>query len=338
MLIKASVRPNSSKRVFILTRSAYAGQQRNAAVTWSGDIGSSWTDLANQIPAGLNFSASGVPYWNTDTGGFNDGSPADPAYAEVFTRWFQFSAFCPMLRVHGNHDKAMWNFPAATQPILINYDELRYHLLPYIYSTAWRVTSAGYTMMRPLVMDFRSDTNVFGIKDQFLFGPALMPCPVTVSGATNRNVYLPSGAAWYDFWTGLTNAGGQTFSAAAPIDTMPAFRPRRLDPALWPRHPICHAEPVDPVELRVYRGASGSFTLYEDENDNYNYESGSYATIPITWNEGAKTLTIGQRQGSFPGMLTSRTFNVVWVSAGRGTGIANTAAPGCRGHLCGIQR
>lgn len=316
---------NPNKRVFILTRSAYAGQQRNAAVTWSGDIGSSWTDLANQIPAGLNFSVSGVPYWNTDTGGFNDASPGSASYAEIFTRWFQFSTFCPMLRVHGNNDKAMWNFPAATQPVLINYDRLRYHLLPYIYSVSWQVTSAGYTMMRPLVMDFRTDTNVFAVKDQFLFGPALMPCPVTTAGAATRQVYLPAGATWFNFWTGATNGGGQTITTAAPIETLPLFV--RAGSILPYGPDIQYAsQSVDPMELRVYRGANGGFTLYEDENDNYNYESGRCATIPMTWNEASQTLTIGARQGSFPGMLTSRTFRIVWVGTGHGTGVSSTPA------------
>jgi alpha-D-xyloside xylohydrolase len=314
---------NSNKRAFILTRSAYAGQQRNAAVTWSGDINATWSVLANQIAAGLNFSVSGVPYWNTDTGGFNDGSPTDTAYAELFTRWFQFSAFCPMLRVHGNNAKEMWRFPAATQPILISYDQLRYHLLPYIYSVSWQVTSAGYTMMRPLVMDFRADTNVFGIKDQFMFGPALMACPVTTSSATTRSVYLPAGASWFNFWTGQTNAGGQTINAAAAIDTMPIFV--RAGSILPYGPDIQYAtQSVDPIELRVYRGANGSFTLYEDEGDNYNYETGSCATIPITWNETTQTLTIGQCQGSFPGLLTNRTFRIVWVSSGHGAGIPTT--------------
>lgn len=313
----------SSKRVFTLTRSAYAGQQRNAAVTWSGDIGSSFAVLANQIPAGLNFAASGVPYWNTDTGGFNDSAASGTAYAEVFTRWFQFSTFCPMLRIHGNNAKEIWRFPTATQPILINYDKLRYHLLPYIYSVSWKVTSEGYTMMRPLVMDFRADTNVFGIKNQFMFGPALMPCPVTTSAATTRSVYLPAGAPWYDFWTGSTNAGGQTITAASPIETMPIYVRAG---AILPYGPdIQYAtQSVDPMEIRVYRGANGSFTLYEDENDNYNYESGGYATIPFTWNETTQTLTLGARQGSFPGMLASRTFRIVWVSSGHGVGVANT--------------
>ena len=310
---------NSNKRVFILTRSAYAGQQRNAAVTWSGDINATWSVFANQIAAGLNFSVSGVPYWNTDTGGFNDGSPTDTAYAELFTRWFQFSAFCPMLRVHGNNAKEMWRFPAATRVILISYDQLRYHLLPYIYSVSWKVTSEGYTMMRPLVMDFRADTNVYGIKDQFMFGPALMACPVTASGATTRSVYLPAGASWFNFWTGQTNAGGQTISAAAAIDTMPIFV--RAGSILPYGPDIQYAmQSVDPMELRVYPGADGGFTLYEDEGDNYNYEHGVHATIPISWDEKSKTLTLGKRSGKFPGMLKQRTFRIVFVSPGHGVG------------------
>lgn len=315
-----------AKRCFILTRSAYAGQQRNGAVSWSGDIGSSFAVLANQIPAGLNFSISGIPYWNTDTGGFNDSPASNASYAEVFARWFQFSTFCPMLRIHGNNAKEIWRFPAATQSILIRYDQLRYHLIPYIYSVSWMVSSQGYTMMRPLVMDFRKDANVFGIKDQFMFGPALLANPVATAGATSRSVYLPAGATWYDFWTGQTNAGGQNISAAATMDIMPVFV--RAGSILPYGPDIQYAtQSADPMELRVYRGASGSFTLYEDENDNYNYEAGSYATIPITWNETTQTLTIGARQGSYPGMLTSRTFKIVWVSPGHGVGVPNTTAP-----------
>ena len=319
----------SSKRVFILTRSAYAGQQRNAAVTWSGDIGSDWATFANQIPAGLNFSVSGIPYWNTDTGGFNDHAPGYVSgsyiYNEVFTRWFQFSTFCPMLRIHGNNYKEIYRFSEPYYSALTSFDALRYHLVPYIYSVSWKVTSQGYTMMRPLVMDFQSDTNVFGIRDQYMFGPALMACPVTTAGATNRSVYLPAGATWYDFWTGLTNAGGQTVSAAATIGTMPIYV--RAGSILPYGPDVQYAtQSVDPIEIRVYRGANGSFTLYEDEGDNYNYETGAYATIPMTWNDATQTLTIGARQGSFPGMLASRTFNIVWVSSGHGVGVSTTSA------------
>ena len=321
----------SSKRVFTLTRSAYAGQQRNAAVTWSGDIASTWPSFATQIPAGLNFSISGIPYWNTDIGGYQDdnglGDPTSPAYDELFTRWFQYGAFCPMFRVHGqNFGKEMWQFPTNTEAILINFDQLRYHLLPYIYSVSWMVTTNAYTMMRPLIMDFGQDTNVYGITDQYMFGPAIMVNPVTQAGATNWNVYLPAGATWYDFWTGLTYAGGQTIDASAPINVMPLYVRAG---SIIPYGPSIQytTQSADPIELRVYRGASGSFTLYEDENDNYDYETGTYATIPISWNDSSQTLTIGQRQGSFPGMLTNRTFNIVWVGSGQGVGVPSTPTP-----------
>ena len=315
---------SSQKRVFILTRSAYAGQQRNAAVTWSGDIQGDWDTFAKQIPAGLNFVASGIPYWNTDTGGFFGGDPADPKYTELFTRWFQFSSFCPVFRVHGTgKPKEMWRFDDDTQKILINYDRLRYHLLPYIYSVSWQVTSLGYTMMRPLVFDFRTDTNVFKIQDQYLFGPALLACPVTKPGETTRGVYLPAAATWFDFWTGKTYAGGQTITAASPLETIPLFVRAG---SIIPYGPAIEyaTEKVDPIELRVYRGADGAFTLYEDEGDNYNYQQGAYAVIPLKWDEARQTLTIGQREGGFPGMLIHRTFNIVWVSPGHGVNVPST--------------
>jgi len=326
---------NSGKRVFILTRSAYAGQQRNAAVTWSGDIRGTWPVYQRQIPAGLNFSISGIPYWNTDTGGFFGGDPADPGYAELFTRWFQFSAFCPMFRVHGtSQPKEMWRFDTNTENILIGYDQLRYHLIPYIYSVSWMVTHGGYTLMRPLVMDFKSDTNVFNIADQYMFGPALMPCPVTVAGATNRNVYLPSGTAWYDFWTGATHAGGQTLNAAATLDKLPVYVRAG---SIIPYGPAIQyaMQTNDPIELRVYRGADGKFTVYEDEGDNYDYEKGKYATIPISWNEAKRTLEIGKRSGGFPGMLKERTFNIVWISDGHDAGISSAEKPDAVVHYNG---
>jgi alpha-D-xyloside xylohydrolase len=317
----------SVKRVFILTRSAYAGQQRNAAVTWSGDITANWDTFARQIPAGLNFAASGIPYWNTDIGGFFGNNPDDPKFAELFTRWFQFGAFCPMFRVHGTtKPKEMWRFDEATQKILIEFDKLRYHLLPYIYSTSWMVTHDGYTMMRPLVMDFQSDTNVFNIPDQFMFGPALMACPVTSAGEMNRSVYLPAGPGWFDFWTGEKLSGGQRITAASPIETMPLYVRAG---SIIPYGPDIQyaAQSSDPIELRVYRGADAHFTLYEDENDNYDYEKGVYATIPFVWNEAEQTLTIGKRIGKFAGMMMDRTFHIVWVSPGHGAGIPNEEKP-----------
>lgn len=324
----------SKKRVFILTRSAYAGQQRNAAVTWSGDIYARWNVLAKQIAAGLNFSISGIPYWNTDTGGFFDYSPGDATYDPLFTRWFQFSAFCPMLRIHGNHNKAIFRFPPATRAILIKYDKLRYHLIPYIYSVSWMVTHDSYTMMRPLVMDFRHDPQVFDIANQYMFGPALMVCPVTTRGATMRNVYLPAGTRWTNFWTGKTYEGGKTIKTEAPLETLPLFVRAG---SIIPYGPaVQYAMQGDnPMELRVYRGANGKFTLYEDEGDNYDYEKGEYATIPISWNEATHTLEIGKRSGNFPGMLKDRTFRIVWVSVGHGTGVASTEKPNVVVHYDG---
>ena len=325
----------SDKRVFILTRSAWAGQQRNAAVTWSGDIRGTWQVFQRQIPAGLNFSISGIPYWNTDTGGFFSDPVTNPAYVELFTRWFEWSAFCPMFRVHGSgRAKEIWRFDPATQKILIAYDELRYHLMPYIYSTAWRVTSEGYTLMRPLVMDFPSDTNVFGLKDEYLFGQALLVCPVTQSNAVTRAVYLPAGTGWFDFWTGKKQSGGRSIEAPAPIETMPLFvRPGSIIP-YGPRIEYAMAK-SDPIELRVYPGADGRFSLYEDEGDNYNYEKGKYATIPISWNDAKHTLKIGKRAGEFPGMMRERTFNVVWVSEGRGAGVSSAEKPDAVVHYNG---
>lgn len=325
----------SRKRVFILTRSAYAGQQRNAAVTWSGDIQGTWQELRRQIPAGLNFSVSGIPYWNTDIGGFFGGDPTDPKYAELFTRWFQFGAFCPMFRVHGTgHPKEMWRFDTNTENILIRYDRLRYHLIPYIYSLSWMVTHESYTMMRPLVMDFRDDTNVYDIDNQYMFGPALMVCPVTQPGATSRGIYLPTGSSWTDFWTGKSYPGGQTIDASAPIETEPLFVRAG---SIIPYGPAIQyaMQTNNPIELRVYRGEDGAFTLYEDEGDNYDYENGEYATIPISWNEATRTLDIGKRRGKFPGMLKDRAFNVVWVSENHGTGISSMGKPDMVLHYTG---
>jgi alpha-D-xyloside xylohydrolase len=323
---------NPEKRVFILTRSAYAGQQRNAAVTWSGDIRGDWRTFTRQIPAGLNFSISGIPYWNTDTGGFFGSNPTNAGYAELFTRWFQFSAFCPMFRIHastGGNDslaREIYRFLPATRTNLIKYDLLRYHLLPYIYSVSWMVTHDNYTMMRPLVMDFRGDTNDFNIADQFMFGPALMVNPVTMNHATTRAVYLPAGTSWIDFWTGKTYSGGQTIEAAAPIETMPLFVRAG---SIIPYGPAIEyaMQTDDPMELRVYRGADGSFTLFEDEGDNYNYEKGKYTTIPISWDEASRTLTIGKRTGHYAGMLEKHVFRIVWVAADHGVGVASTSTP-----------
>ena len=328
----------NEKRVVILTRSAYAGQQRNSAITWSGDIQGTWQVLHNQILAGLNFSLSGIPYWNTDTGGFfgnrsaGNGDPNNPQYQELFSRWFQFSAFCPMFRVHGSYGlkpgKEFYRFDKKTQEILRTYLDVRYRLLPYIYSVAWQVTSDGSTFMRPLVMDFPNDQQALNIGDEYLFGPSILVTPVTAAGATTCSVYLPAGSApWYNFWTGATSPAGQRVEAAAPVETLPLFiRPGSIIP-LGPFLQYSNEKPADPIELRIYPGANGSFTLYEDEGDSYRYEKGVYATIPFAWDNTSKTLTIGSRKGEFPGMLKERTFNVVLVKENHGSGIAPVDKP-----------
>ena len=334
------------KRFVILTRSAYAGQQRNSAITWSGDIQGTWQVLKNQIPAGLNISLSGIPYWNTDTGGFfgnratGNGDPKNPQFQELFARWFQFSSFCPMFRVHSasglNPGREFWRFDEKTQGILRNYLDLRYRLLPYLYSVAWQVTDSGSTFMRPLVMDFPNDPQVMNIVDQYLFGPAIMVTPITSAGTTNQPLYLPAaGAPWYKFWTGASVPAGQRIEAAAPVETMPLFvKPGSILP-LGPFLQYSSEKPADPIELRIYRGADGKFTLYDDEHDTYNYEKGKFATIPISWNNAKHTLEIGKRSGEFPGMLKERTFNVVWVSENHGAGISVTEKPDSFVHYNG---
>jgi len=328
----------NEKRVVILTRSAYAGQQRNSAITWSGDIRGTWEVFRNQILAGLNFSLSGIPYWNTDTGAFfgdrstGNQDPNNPLYQEFFSRWFQFSAFCPMFRVHGSYGlkpgKEFYRFDKKTQGILRKYLDLRYRLLPYIYSVAWQVTSDGSTFMRPLVMDFPNDKQALNIGDEYLFGPSILVTPVTTAGATTQSVYLPaSNAPWYDFWTGATHPAGQHVETAAPVETLPLFIRAGSILPLGPFLQYSSEKPADPIELRIYSGANGSFTLYEDEGDSYRYEKGIYATIPFVWDNASKTLTIGARKGEFPGMLKERTFNVVLVKEKHGNGIALVEKP-----------
>ncbi|MEJ5258851.1 MAG: TIM-barrel domain-containing protein [Anaerohalosphaeraceae bacterium] len=493
---------NEHKRVYILTRSTFAGQQRNAATTWSGDIGASWETYRKQISAGLNHCMAGVPYWTFDIGGFVIGSYGgvfsnggkDPAYQELYTRMFQFGAFCPIFRAHGSETpREIWEFGDFTDT-LIQFDRLRYRLLPYIYSLAWRITREGYTLMRGLPMDFAEDRRTYSIDDEFLFGPALLVCPVTeymlhrppedsiligpehfrtpdgkrglkatyysdadfqqvcreqielninlfwytgwpdfiedetfsmrwegklipsqtgphrfhmksfgpkrlfldgkevpcnywsvefytvpveleagraydfafetsnsVLGAfraqlywktpdihhrekqteprkQSRAVYLPAGTEWLDFWTGKTFAGGQTLEADAPIDKIPLYvRAGSIIP-MGPFIQYAAEKPADPIELRIYPGADGSFVLYEDENDGYNYEKGAYSTIEFRWNDREKTLTIGERKGSFDGMLANRTFQIVFVRENHGTGIEITTQPDAFLYYSGAPR
>ncbi|MBP7887332.1 MAG: DUF5110 domain-containing protein [Candidatus Marinimicrobia bacterium] len=479
------------KRVYMLTRSVFAGQQRTGATTWSGDIGASWEIYQNQISAGLNFCMAGIPYWTFDIGGFVIGAYGgvfinggqDPAYQELYTRMFQFGTFCPIFRAHGSETpREIWCF-GEFSPHLIKFDHLRYRLMPYIYSLAWRVTNDDYTMMRGLPMDFPNDPETYSLGDQYMFGPAIMVCPVTeymlhrppgksilISGdhfKTNdgkaglkvqyfrdpdfeiltheqiepdinhlwytgrpdymtdsafsvrwegklipsqtglhqfhlksydakrifingkelpivytsveqytdlinlnagqeydfrlemqnrstgaakmqlnwktpaifaqekivetrpqtRNVYLPAGTQWIDFWTGTTYSGGQTIVADAPIDKIPLLIKAGSIVPMGPFLQYSTEKPADPLEVRIYRGADGSFTLYEDENDNYNYEKGAYSTINFYWDDTKNELTIGERNGSFPGMLMERQFQIVLVSPNHGIGIEITPRP-----------
>ncbi len=326
-------RTSTDKRVVILTRSAYPGQQRYATALWSGDINGNWETFRRQIPAGLNVCLAGLPYWTTDCGGFfrpRDQYQSDD-YADLLTRWFQYSTFCPVQRIHGYQSETeFWKFPKARQN-LIAFDRLRYRLLPYIYSLAWRVTHDGYTMMRALPMDFRGDPKAVDVGDQYMFGPALLVSPVLQPKAASRSVYLPSSAApanfWTNFWTGASAAGGERVDVPSPQQEIPLFvRAGSIIP-MGPELQYAGEKPADTIELRVYRGADGAFTLYEDEGDSYRYEKGALATIPIQWKESSKTLTIGDRAGEFPGMLKQRTFRIVWVRPGKGVGpLPETAA------------
>jgi alpha-D-xyloside xylohydrolase len=316
-----------NQRVFILTRSGYTGQQRYAAACWSGDTSSTWTALRKQIPAGIGFCISGVPYWTMDVGGFSvperfsrgDPTPGDQEeWRELNTRWFEFGAFCPLLRVHGEFPhREMWEFGGDSSPAFkaqLKFDRLRYRLLPYIYSLAGAVTLRGDTMMRALVMDFPDDPIARQISDQFMFGPALLVNPVTAYRARNREVYLPRAAGWYDFWSGAWVDGGQTISADAPYDSIPIYVRAGSIVPVGPEIQYTGEKKADPIALYVYRGADGDFTLYEDDGLTYDCEKGAYSLIPIHWNDATETLTIGRRQGSFAGMLSQRTFEVVFVS------------------------
>jgi alpha-D-xyloside xylohydrolase len=319
---------SDKKRVFILSRSAYAGSQRYGVTAWSGDVLSDWMTFARQIPAGLNYSISGMPYWTTDIGGFiSGGNLNDPNFRELFVRWFQFGAFSPIFRVHGTRspdENELWSYGADAQKILVDYDTLRYRLLPYIYSQAWQVTNNHGTLMRPLVMDWREDVEAQNTGDEYLFGPAILVSPVTTQGATRRTVYLPK-AAWYDFWTGARVEGGKRIEADAPLEKLPLFVRAGSIVPMGPAMEWSTEKPADPMELRIYPGADGDFTLYEDENDGYNYTKGAHATIGLHWDDAAKTLTFGAREGSFPGMLAKRAFRVVVVGEGHGVGIGESA-------------
>jgi len=308
---------HDTKRVCNLTRSYYAGSQRLGAAYWTGDIGVDFQTYVTQISAGLSFCMTGMPLFCTDVGGFTGDNQA-----ETEIRWFEWGSFNSVFRVHGTracNEIWCWNDRISnSEAILANYLKLRYRLFPYVYSLAGKVTSDGYTIMRALPFDFPNDQAVRNIGTEFMFGPALLICPVTTQGATSTSPYIPAGN-WYNFWTGADTilTTGKQVTTRAPLDTMPIFVRAGTILPMGPE--ITYADTAaDPIELRVYTGADGNFTLYEDEGDNYNYENGASATIPITWNEASQNLTIGQRNGSFPGMLVNRKFRVVWVSKDHG--------------------
>jgi len=312
---------DSGRRVFTLTRSAFAGSQRYAAAVWSGDIAARWSDMKNQIAAGINFSLSGIPYWTMDIGGFaverrfEDAKGEDlEEWREQMTRWYQFGAFCPLFRVHGQFPyREIYNVAPADHPAyrsMLYYDKLRYRLMPYLYSLCGRVWMDDYTLMRGLAMDFSKDTAVLGIADEFMLGPSLLAAPVTVYKAREREVYLPAGQGWYDLYSGKFNEGGRQVLAEAPYERMPVYVREGSILAMGPDLQYTGERPADTITLRVYAGRDAEFTLYEDEGTNYNYEKGGSSTIAFHYDQATGAFTIGRRKGSYPGMLPRRTFRV----------------------------
>lgn len=336
----------SDKRVYLLTRCAFAGQQRYAANTWSGDVMCNWETFRKQIPTGLNFSLSGIPYWNTDIGGFFNwpyhGGAENKAYHELYTRWFQYGTFLPMQRSHGSGvKKEIYNLGKKGDWVYDSeekYINLRYALLPYLYSTGWQVTDNAGSFLRALFMDFNEDKKVHTISNQYMFGKAFLVTPVTrnmyvfsdkeqwkdpyedFSKTGTQDVYLPKGTKWFDFWTGETLNGGQMVTKEVPIDIIPLYVRAGSIVPFGPKVQYSTEKKWNNLEIRIYPGADGEFVLYEDENDNYNYEKGAYSTIKFTWDDANRTLNIADREGTFPGMLKSRKFNIVVVDKENGTG------------------
>lgn len=317
------------KRVFLLTRSAFLGQQRVGATVWSGDVYSTYWGLSHQVAAGLNFALSGNPYWTTDIGGYwppYDGSLEKPEFQELYARWFEFGAFCPVFRTHGHRPhNEIWTYNQV-ESTLIQYDRLRYRLMPYIYSLAWMVASEDYTIQRPLVMDWRTDEKTWNIGDQFMFGPAILVNPVLKANASHRSMYLPASPTWYNFWTGDSLNGKQEIEADAPLNQMPLFVRAGSILPMGPEIEYANQNPGGPIEVRIYGGADGSFQLYEDSGDSYDYERGQHSIIPIKWDDRTRVLTLGSREGTFPGMIEKRTFRVVLVRRGHGVGGEVTSA------------
>ena len=340
-----SVNPN--QRVFLLTRSGFAGEQRYSTATWSGDIATRWEDMRAQMTAGLNYSMAGLPFWGMDQGGFCvenryvaaqqefDKTGKENAdlkeWRELQARWNQFGCFVPLYRAHGQWPlREVWNIAPADHPAyktIVAYDKLRYRLMPYLYSMAGMVHLKDYTMMRGLVMDFNGDEKVLDIKDQWMFGSALMACPVGEYQKYSREVYLPKQKGWYDFYTGAYHAGGQTIVADAPYDKIPVFIPEGAILPIGPEMQWSDEKKPELIDLYVYAGKDGSYTLYEDEGTNYNYEKGKYAVIDFKYDDARKQITIGARKGSFDGMLQKRRFNIILVDQKKQQGVNLAKSP-----------
>ena len=340
-----SVNPN--QRVFLLTRSGFAGEQRYSTATWSGDIATRWEDMRAQMTAGLNYSMAGLPFWGMDQGGFCvenryvaaqqefDKTGKENAdlkeWRELQARWNQFGCFVPLYRAHGQWPlREVWNIAPADHPAyktIVAYDKLRYRLMPYLYSMAGMVHLRDYTMMRGLVMDFNGDDKVLDIKDQWMFGSALMACPVGEYQKYSREVYLPKQKGWYDFYTGAYHAGGQTIVADAPYDKIPVFIPEGAILPIGPEMQWSDEKKPELIDLYVYAGKDGSYTLYEDEGTNYNYEKGKYAVIDFKYDDARKQVTIGARKGSFDGMLQKRRFNIILVDQKKQQGVNLAKSP-----------
>ena len=345
------------KRVFIMTRSSYAGQQHYGSNMWSGDVNSSWDMLRKQVPAGLSFSLTGNPNFNTDIGGFFCGSyntqgpasaPRNPQFQELYVRWMQYGLFCPVFRSHGaDAPREIWQFGKKGEPVYDAIEKqirLRYRLIPYLYSIAWQVTSNNDSYMRPLFSDFAADRKVWDVTDEFMFGRSILAAPIVDPQYTEEKVirtdamtgwdrkelkvesgqlkadwaapqtavkYLPKGAKWYDFWTNKQYKGGQRVTIETTLDHVPMFVRAGSILPLGPEMQYVGEKTWDHLELRIYPGANGQFVLYEDEGDSYDYEKGAYSVIQFSWNDQKHTLTIGERQGNYPGMLQHRQFTIV---------------------------
>lgn len=325
---------DNEPRVFLLTRSGFAGEQRFSTATWSGDIATRWEDMRAQMTAGLNYSMSGIPFWGMDQGGFcveNRYVAAQQLYdksgvenedlkewRELQTRWNQFGAFIPLFRAHGQWPlREIWNIAPDNHPAyksFVYYDKLRYRLMPYLYSMAGWAHFKDYTLMRALVMDFNGDKEVENIGNQWMFGPALMACPVGYYKARNRSVYFPKQSGWYDLYTNEYIEGGQSLVVDAPYECIPVYVREGAIIPFGPEMEWSDEKPAELINLYVYAGKNGSFQLYEDEGVNYNYEKGKYATIDITYDDASKTVKFGARKGQFNGMLKNRRFNVVLIT------------------------